>query len=639
MSTSVRSPIRTAVVVVHGVGDPNPGDALRSFSSALAAEVGTNLHLEAMGVHLLPDHSHPDTDSLREFFPMALLKGELNDQPIVFAEVFWGQVSSVQQGVTGVLRGIFGLIFGLQAIISGNRYKKPPAGIEDLVTRVGDFGAQVLRGPIFAINILMLIATLAFGVAGIFSVDVGNPDFKGHWIFVICATAVTCPIGLWILMRARRPKGFIGFVRFEEYRVLGWSCLVGAIAWPLAGWLLGASRLSEWSAAAGIPLLLCFTLVSFCLLFVIGLHILVSLFRLQKKEIRRSLGVKTLAFAAQFGLWSGIIPLLWLLVFGVLENQGLSINNVGMMDLFRQNVPAEGIQWLTGGAVLLAFIVTWLLREFYSPSLRLIVGWLGHATIVLATVYGVFAATKMGLESPYNRAQMPAELANSMDWFPVPIDLITWIQDNEFKLVTGLGVLLASSFVLTGIRAGLDIANDVTNYLRYNIAFDKRNIDGKGSREVYERMRPIRGKFNEVIRYLDKNYFFERLVIVSHSQGTVIALDELSHANFGREREWLQNLDVKLITMGSPAAHIFQHYFPVAYPPWKNSKYWGELNKRVNCWLNLYRANDFVGTTMSIKKGDPLFNKFREIKVRKKGGHTNYWRDGTGGKVIAKILK
>ena len=310
-----------------------------------------------------------------------------------------------------------------------------------------------------------------------------------------------------------------------------------------------------------------------------------------------------------------------------------------MLDLFRQNVPAEGIQWLTGSAVLLAFIVTWMLREFYSPSLRLIIGWLGHVTIVGATLYGIFGATKLLLVSTNFRESFSAEFAMSMEWFPVPIDLITWIQANEFKLVTGLGVLLASSFVLAGIRASLDIANDVTNYLRFNIAFDKRNKGAGSNREEYERMRPIRGKFNEVIRYLSNNYTFDRLVIVAHSQGTVIALDELSHSNFGREREWLRSHDVQLITMGSPASHIFQYYFPVAYPPWKDSSYWGELNERVKGWLNLYRANDFVGTTMSIKDDDPLFNVFEEIEVREKGGHTNYWRDRQVITLITEKLK
>ncbi len=645
-------PERTAIVLVHGVGDPNPGDLLRDFTAALAAEDGARLVLDTSETVWLEDRSHPPSH-LRRFFPVPVREGALDGRRIVFAEVFWGQTSRVAQGLMGALRGLLSLIFGLQAIISGNRRERPPSGIEGWATRFGSFGAGILRGPVFAVNVLLLAATLALGLALVlFASDAQGAGGRGAdprwaWPVVLSGAAFTFGIGLWVLGRGRRPEGFQGVLAFEEYRAFGWSCLAVAVLWPLGGWVTGADSWEEWAAAAGLPLLFAFTLVSWCLMIVLLLHLVTLLSTAARPHdpVRRSLTAKTIAFALQFGLWATAVPLLWLVIIGVIEKPpdgAVAAEPALLIDLFHRSVPAEGLQWLAIPVILLAFLVTWFWRRARARSAargaaglppRLIVGGLVHATIVLLAFYGVLAATRLFLESPAVSAMLPAWAGGALRWIPLPADLLAEVREHELRITSATGFLLGSSLLLGGIRAALDIANDVINYVRFNIAFDKRNVPRGG--EPYEWLRPIRGKFNEVIRHLDLAHGFDRLVIVAHSQGTVIALDELAHSNFGRGREWLQGIDVRLVTMGSPAAHLYQHYFPVAYPEWGCAEYWGELPLRLDGWLNLYRIEDFVGTTMGMGKEDAQCLGFSESCVGSEGGHINYWRDR---RVIREIL-
>lgn len=619
------SATKRAVLLVHGVGDPHPGDALMDFSTTLAAEEGCDLHLGGLEQQQLVDHSAPPNNGIRQFFPFSLRRGQFQGSPIIFAEAYWGEASKVSHGVIGVLRGIFSLIFGLQSIITGNRREKPPAGLEWISTKVGYFGTQVLRGPIFAANILLLSAAIALGlIALLFGGQVESMTPVWRWTVILSGVTFTAGLGLWVLLKGRRPKGFEGFVPYEEYRVLGWSCLIVAVIWPVYGACVQAHEWSAWASIGGDGLLKLFTLVSMCLLLVVLTH-LCTLLVVWDDDRRRSSTASTLAFALQYGLWTFIVPILWLLVFGLLSK--LHDNNAtprSLLDLFYQNMPAEGLQWLTMSFVALSFIVTWLLRQF-DPKPRLIIGVLSHVVIVVATLYGFFAAIGLYVTNPPPGVQMPASLAIAFSWVPLPTDWLDWIREHEFALVTSAGVVLASSFVLSGIRIGLDIANDIANYLRFNIAFDKRNI--RRGRAEFERLRPIRGRFNEVMRHLAENEEFDRLIIVAHSQGTVVALDELAHSNFGQHRNWLRKIDLRLVTMGSPLAHLFQHYFPKSYPRWNDKSYWGELTKRVSCWLNLCRSDDFVGTTIEMRESDPLWSRFVEFFVADRGGHTNYWRD------------
>ena len=142
----------------------------------------------------------------------------------------------------------------------------------------------------------------------------------------------------------------------------------------------------------------------------------------------------------------------------------------------------------------------------------------------------------------------------------------------------------------------------------------------------------------------------ERLCIVSHSQGTMIAIDMLDD----KGSLWLQSMraatavrkeagqpvldpQISLVTMGSPYTHLYNYYFPHSFAPAGERP---KLRKReepgsvgfLTDWLNIYRINDFVGTFIGPGQWP------HELPVAP-NGHTNYWVDRTVVSELQKFLK
>jgi hypothetical protein len=130
---------------------------------------------------------------------------------------------------------------------------------------------------------------------------------------------------------------------------------------------------------------------------------------------------------------------------------------------------------------------------------------------------------------------------------------------------------------------------------------------------------PMRARFQAVINHL-RDQEVSHLVILAHSQGTVIALDELTHSwNISRDPLPL----ISLVTFGSPITQLYQYYFPHFYPRW-NSPQWNILFSRLTAWTNFYRLDDYVGTR--IDPPSRFAGTFHQEALGI-GGHTNYWRD------------
>jgi hypothetical protein len=83
------------------------------------------------------------------------------------------------------------------------------------------------------------------------------------------------------------------------------------------------------------------------------------------------------------------------------------------------------------------------------------------------------------------------------------------------------------------------------------------------------------------------------LLIVAHSQGSVVALDALRAGAMARQYEGRIG-ELRLLTLGSPIHHIYEHYFSHLYPPVSREAL--KLDSVANvAWINVYRADDYVG--------------------------------------------
>ena len=164
--------------------------------------------------------------------------------------------------------------------------------------------------------------------------------------------------------------------------------------------------------------------------------------------------------------------------------------------------------------------------------------------------------------------------------------------------LTALGGVI--SRYLPGLRAPLDIALDIDNYLR---EFPRRSIP---------RAR-IFSRYAALLQHLSTQGY-DRIVIVSHSQGTVISADLLrflSTAGDGADDapadpraralrlRALLGADVRLLTLGCPLRQLYAARFPSLYGwvlashPAGNGPEAADIG--VERWANAYTSGDYVG--------------------------------------------
>lgn len=164
--------------------------------------------------------------------------------------------------------------------------------------------------------------------------------------------------------------------------------------------------------------------------------------------------------------------------------------------------------------------------------------------------------------------------------------------------VTVLGLLLAGSIPTLilgrkmlpgGFSQVLDIVLDISNWLK-------------------ERPFSLNPRGRILVRYLSLLKFlsesgYQKVVVVAHSQGTVITADclrllEQSHAIrqsvFGESQP-----RIELVTLGSPLRQLYRERFPHQYD-WvvKHNGPDIPIHAGAHQWVNCFRSGDYVGRTL-----------------------------------------
>ena len=122
-------------------------------------------------------------------------------------------------------------------------------------------------------------------------------------------------------------------------------------------------------------------------------------------------------------------------------------------------------------------------------------------------------------------------------------------------------------------RDWLHITTDIINHFyRRRDQFPPPGARKRGvKRRDFEIQQKIEARFRAVLKEVLDDSEVTRLSVVSHSQGTIIAVDVFSLSGMDEfYREWLTHRlaavgKLNLITMGSPLTHLYQHYFPGRY--------------------------------------------------------------------------
>jgi hypothetical protein len=575
-----RGPI--GLIIVHGIGEPNPGDALADFTDSLAQARLASFD-EVQRLHRLKDEAQSNPATRTEFFPAHVRRGATADGvPIVAAEVYWGSASQLAPGRLGVLHGIVSVMLNTPALIVGSDEKR--RGTAGVLHHLAWAASMLLSGPAFALNALLLV-TLAIHVAI-------------HVVFAAPAAGVD-RIVPWAAAAATSGLGFISWLWFPETR---WAFWLAGPTCALLSLVRGDTDVSGFAVTTARALEIIIAAVVALLLPLVVVYVAGRLLR----RVGRSSATAVLSACLQFGFWTVLVPLTWRVV---LNRMPEAASEPWMSDLFARIAQAEGIQWLNSGLVVATLLIVALVRKVQQAlearrhgsraSARLILNPIVAGAVLAVTALG---ATVVLLVTVFGIAGAPG-------W-------VRWLLDVVPELRGTSVLLLVLPLFVKQIRLALDLAHDVIFYIHYSWG---------GGRQFLSRFRsgtrpgvnPVRSRFRSVVDHVRLEDGISRLIIVAHSQGSVIALDELAHS---WRRDELPP-GISLVTLGSPISHLYHHYFPGAYPDWKDP-WWDELFARVTRWANFYRAGDYVGTTI-----DPTSRCQFSEQALGEGGHSNYWTD------------
>ena len=220
--------------------------------------------------------------------------------------------------------------------------------------------------------------------------------------------------------------------------------------------------------------------------------------------------------------------------------------------------------------------------------------------VLAIVVVAIVVATAVGYVLAFGRGGPLQEAASSG-----VINCIAFVSQSALKpLVLGAAGVAAAlaalggvlSRYVPGLRAPLDIALDVDNYFR---EFPRRSI-------------PRARIFSRYAALLDHiaAQGYARIVIVSHSQGTVISAELLRFLSdagpgaadrAGRTERLRRRLgsDVRLLTLGCPLRQLYAARFPSLYG-WVLAAHETGNGPRaadigVERWANAFTSGDYVG--------------------------------------------
>ena len=266
-------------------------------------------------------------------------------------------------------------------------------------------------------------------------------------------------------------------------------------------------------------------------------------------------------------------------------------------------------------------------------------------------------------------------------WLPGDVLRVTtpFARANErltLWLAGALGVSAVGLFlfrgrlnaVTLGLRPVLDIALDVDNYLRLH------PVEATPRARIAERYASLLAHLFSSGRGPRNARPYDALVVVAHSQGTVITADlfryvrnrNLLAGNLGYDVDpaamtWRPPMPVYLFTMGCPLRQLYQLRFPALYD-WMGSPQGRDRESLpeaaqplldqvgVAAWVNVYRSGDYVGRQLWLdeQQCQAVYRRVRAVDdatpptaihfavddTRRRreaclgaGGHTHYWDD------------
>lgn len=630
-----------AVVLVHGVGDTEPGRMIDSVAPVMVSACKGLEFKNGHQVHFIPD-------SEDQHFPVFMREGSVARHGVTMAEVHWADLSRIRQGNIQYALGVFQLIFGLWYV--ADRMGRH-ASMASHLLRVCICGVYCLIcGPLLAMYLFVFLASLLslvilspgmeadrgiaalflllvgliFAISGLVGIKAANSIdlaatpkrpassesryltkaisvyLRSHywaWIVAIGAAALlaaACRIMGWGDLEQRSIARWLNERYFSEPRSLTeWGIYLAAL-WQLEDLINIGITVFLGSGLIVVVLTWCRTAV--------------SAWSLNSKEGADKARVMTAAYACGVLLYSS-----WMLSVWVMDIIAQRVIDKNDHSPGRSPWGGYAVYWYEDvlfvfvlAAILAVGVTYWRRQRWLSKRSgtgraatmpRLIVN-----AAILAVV--LLYALAVAVITPLQAASIAADS--------------TWLMPKRrpWFLIGGLILLaiLLAALLSTYLRNAIHIGMDIVNHFH-------------SPQQGFPRRKRIALRFREVVKLLANcgctNYLF-----IAHSQGTVIVLDCLC-TDTGC-KAILSGKQLTLLTFGSPFTHLYQHYFPQDYGPRYLEGlqgYYGFLR-----WCNVYRIDDYVGTCIeSLTPNLPTNIELGE------GQHTAYWKEDAF-KQVAELL-
>jgi hypothetical protein len=587
------------VVVVHGVGDPQPGQTLSLLSRSMADP--QRPFVESPNTIWLREKSD-ETCHIRSF-PVQQTQVTFEDQKIELCEAFWGDLSRVSHGWLGVLRGIFQIIFGMRyvAYVAADQPGKPAYWLKTL----GLMSARILQGPVLAVTVFLgLLIAAVCGTHLVWKQSHTYANWPQITIMAVGAFAfLASEIGSRIT-RSRVVERFWYWINATIVFVVG--VMLVRLFWldqnyPLIAHTCEVHPGVMWYCRVLVELL--------GLLWFIEIQVILAMavcWLLAARNKKSKTPALTLAFllpALAVGFWGQSIPMSWL---AIKESIGEFASLHDFSKVFDDAIPFLGIQMImvlvlvvTLGTVLIRYAL-WRNREpeFAFESGRKAPRLLVHPSLqmmlTVCTGLGVVLVSSLWLSNTFGGS--PSDEKTAMASF------LEIVNGYTISILVPLGGLFV--FFLPHLRPGFDMILDVVNHFYFRPThvsdvlddddeFDIAETTFENGQLFFSRREALHDRLRRILSHYRDQYTHQpELVIVSHSQGTMVAIETLNE----KDLVWLNNAfsSVTLVTMGSPFSHLYQHYFGHFYPS-LDSPFWASLRGRVDRWVNLFRVDDYVG--------------------------------------------
>jgi len=596
---------RTAIILVHGVGDEPQRSTLQTVLSTLEKVGQTTQNKQ----QILREPGTADKN-----FSYFLAEPTIAGQQYTIAECHWADLSQIRTGFGAAYRNFYHLASNAPYLIyaclgpdvSGDKKRDP--FILRCLRALQAFTIWLIYYPIIALNVGFAFLVTGFAIHSKYSaiffdkpLPVNDPSEFTYAITSACAILL-----LAAALYFQRP----GHIRVVIKIVI--ALLSVALVISLFSLIGGASPILFHQSIAMLGTVFNYLWASVIigtLIYFLSLPLLMAAYRKRWRGLLLGFTVNFLVVC----FWLLLIMTLWLILLTTIFDKESYQDfvpqiekSIGFVSLFWFDISILSIFMVLAGAI--------YLKKSRANKDR-VTGQV-YPRLIVPTTIPMISLALFGLSFYVMYNCSCTAMGKNCSGTDCPL-----LTEASTIIIWNAVILLAiGGFFIKFATVPIEVASDIINFFKSENGHRQPN-PLKAISSVFRRSDggPNDLRFNLKARLIaliedlnDKFGPFNRLAIVSHSLGSIVAIDTLVQLkeSGNTSGNWT------LVTMGSPYNSIFRYYFPQLFKPAGP-----ELLLDSSRWTNIYRENDYVGTRMT--DGNVSIQEIAQPPL----GHTGYFSD------------